>query len=206
VLGVARDATPEQIKAAFRAAARRTHPDKNADKPQGEADAAMAAINKAWEVLGDPERRAAYDKDGTDDAAHAIEEDGRMQITELFDRAATDETIMDVVKHVGNVLRSRIADCEAEVRMAHKLITQLKRARGRVRHKKGGTNLFHAIVDKKIANVEKTIPQNQRLMRVVHASLKILADYECVDDAFEIGRPPALAGDRRTFLPWGRFG
>jgi hypothetical protein len=56
-LGVEPDATPDQIKAAYRARARVLHPDRN-----GEAGAAaMAEANEAFRVLRDPFRRAAYD-------------------------------------------------------------------------------------------------------------------------------------------------
>lgn len=52
VLGVARDAAPEAIRAAYRAAALRVHPDKaqgNADAPLP-ADAAFTSLQQAWEV------------------------------------------------------------------------------------------------------------------------------------------------------------
>jgi curved DNA-binding protein CbpA len=56
-LGVARSASATEIRTAYRALARRTHPDVNGSG----VDASMAAVNEAWRVLGDPFRRAAYD-------------------------------------------------------------------------------------------------------------------------------------------------
>lgn len=61
VLGVARDATPEQIKKAFRRRAREFHPDVSQAK---DAAARMAEINEAHAVLSDAQRRAAYDAVG----------------------------------------------------------------------------------------------------------------------------------------------
>ena len=57
-LGVAKTATADEIKKAFRKKARQYHPDVSQ-----EADAAdrMAEVNEAHAVLGDPEKRAAYD-------------------------------------------------------------------------------------------------------------------------------------------------
>lgn len=201
VLGVARDATHAQVKAAFRTAAGRAHPDRNKDAPPAEAAAAMAAINKAWEVLGDPERRADYDASGVDHDAASIEEDGRMLLMEYFDKAATDEMVRDIVNHIRNVLHGRLAECQAEIASAHKIVTRFNRVRMRVKVKKDGqTNLFHHIVDKKIKNVERTVPQNQRLQRVAQAALKILADYESVEDGAypaEFDSSRALPGVRR---------
>ena len=56
VLGVPATATQIEIRAAYRAAARRLHPDAG-----GSADA-MQRLNTAWHVLQDPARRAAYDR------------------------------------------------------------------------------------------------------------------------------------------------
>ena len=62
ILGVARDASADEIKRAFRKVARESHPDANPDDPQAEARFKEAA--KAYEVLSDPERRARYDRGG----------------------------------------------------------------------------------------------------------------------------------------------
>jgi curved DNA-binding protein len=58
-LGVAPDATADDIKRARRKLARKYHPDISKEP---DADARMKEINEAYEVLGDAEKRAAYDK------------------------------------------------------------------------------------------------------------------------------------------------
>jgi molecular chaperone DnaJ len=59
-LGVERGASQEEIKKKFRQLARDTHPDANPDDP--EAEARFREIAEAYEVLSDPQRRAAYDR------------------------------------------------------------------------------------------------------------------------------------------------
>ena len=61
-LGVARTATAEEIKLAFRKLARVHHPDVAKNKVAGEAK--FKEINEAYEVLGDPEKRKRYDELG----------------------------------------------------------------------------------------------------------------------------------------------
>jgi len=62
VLGVARTATGPEIKQAFRALARRFHPDVAKDKATAEAK--FKEINEANEVLSDPDKRRKYDEWG----------------------------------------------------------------------------------------------------------------------------------------------
>jgi curved DNA-binding protein len=62
-LGVARTASPEEIKQAFRKLARQYHPDVAKNKVVGEMK--FKEINEAYEVLGDPEKKRRYDELGT---------------------------------------------------------------------------------------------------------------------------------------------
>lgn len=60
LLGVKRNAEPDEIKAAWRAKAKTVHPDQNQDDPS--ATSRFAEIGQAYEVLKDPERRKRYDR------------------------------------------------------------------------------------------------------------------------------------------------
>lgn len=60
-LGVARDATAEDIKKSFRKLARKYHPDVSKEP---DAESRMQEVNEAYTVLSDPEKRAAYDQLG----------------------------------------------------------------------------------------------------------------------------------------------
>src|SRR5487761_2203482 len=61
-LGVARDATPDDVKRAYRKLARKYHPDVSKEH---DAEARFKEIGEASEVLRDPEKRAAYDAAGS---------------------------------------------------------------------------------------------------------------------------------------------
>ena len=62
VLQVARNARPDEIRAAFRRRALHCHPDRNRDNP--EAARLFKEINQAYQVLSDPKQRARYDRWG----------------------------------------------------------------------------------------------------------------------------------------------
>lgn len=61
-LGVSRDATPDQIKSAYRKLARQYHPDVNPDNP--EAEAKFKEVSTAYAILSDPDKRAQFDRFG----------------------------------------------------------------------------------------------------------------------------------------------
>jgi molecular chaperone DnaJ len=61
VLGVSRNASPDEIKKAFRRLAREYHPDVNKSP---DAESKFKEINEAYEVLSDEQKRAAYDRYG----------------------------------------------------------------------------------------------------------------------------------------------
>jgi curved DNA-binding protein len=62
-MGLTRDATPEDIKRSYRKLARKYHPDVSKEK---NAEALFKETSEAYEVLSDPEKRAAYDQLGAD--------------------------------------------------------------------------------------------------------------------------------------------
>ena len=62
VLSVSRDASDQELKTAYRKLAMQYHPDRNPDNP--EAEEQFKSCSEAYQVLSDPDKRAAYDRYG----------------------------------------------------------------------------------------------------------------------------------------------
>lgn len=62
LLGVRRDATADELKSAFRRQAAKYHPDRNPDDPGAQEQ--FKEINAAYQILSDPQKRAAFDRYG----------------------------------------------------------------------------------------------------------------------------------------------
>lgn len=82
VLQVSRSADPEIIKAAYKSLVQRYHPDKNPDNPDAEKN--LKIINRAYEVLSDPVKRAGYDA--------ALAEDDEDQLRQMDAATSANES------------------------------------------------------------------------------------------------------------------
>ena len=63
IMGVNRDATQDEIKRAYRRLARKYHPDVS---EESDTEEQFKEVGEAYEVLKDPEKRAAYDQLGAE--------------------------------------------------------------------------------------------------------------------------------------------
>jgi DnaJ-class molecular chaperone len=111
-LGVKRDATPDEIRAAYRKLAKQLHPDVNPDKPKIEER--FKAVSAAYALLSNPEKRARFDR-GEIDASGAEREPGRRFYRDFGDDAGRGkyrtETFgfedLDLEELLGEALRQR---------------------------------------------------------------------------------------------------
>lgn len=63
ILGISKNATPEEIKRAYRAKAKQYHPDVSKEK---DAEARFKEVQEAYEILSDPQKKELYDQYGHD--------------------------------------------------------------------------------------------------------------------------------------------
>lgn len=74
LLGVSKGATEQELKAAYKKKVMQFHPDRFATKPEAErkqAEETFKEINHAYDVLSDADKRANYDRFGSEDGMGA---------------------------------------------------------------------------------------------------------------------------------------
>lgn len=81
VLGTSKDASPKDIKKAYRGLCMKYHPDHNSD---GNATEKMAEINEAYEILSDENKRKEYDNQGKGGVHPFAAHGGGHDINEIF--------------------------------------------------------------------------------------------------------------------------
>ena len=166
-LGVPPDASAEEIKTARRRRASKAHPDK------GGSDEEMQRVNHAYEVLSDPERRAQYDRAGTERALPPIEEEARNLLRALMDSAI--ESDANIVKLVKDQLRQAENNVASILAKEQRTITRCEKRRARVRTRPGVENLAHQVLDAKIHAAKQRIADTERVKQL-NAHLSALID------------------------------
>lgn len=132
-LGVARDATPAQIKKAFRKRVKETHPD------LGGNDEDFRAVNLAGEVLQDPARRKRYDETGTidDPKLEAAEREQRVKaiVTQLVDEALGRDPLYSPLDFIFGRITQTETNLRGQIEAANRRLKLLRRHAKRWRKK-----------------------------------------------------------------------
>lgn len=169
-LGVAPDASLDDIKRAYRRAARHAHPDRGGNHER------MQALNQAKEVLTDPARRARYDA-GEDGQATTEEEGARELIRKLF-AEAVDINKDDPVEGVREALQAGRAGAAMKTSIARQSIRRLEAQRDRVKPKTE-RNVYLDVIESRIAGERALIAAMEATERTAKLALEILAaEYE----------------------------
>jgi DnaJ-domain-containing protein 1 len=130
ILGVLPSAEDIVITAAYRVLAQRYHPDRWTGL-QAEAHERMAAINRAYETLKDPVRRAGYDAQRVKKAQASFEQQQDQGREEVFSQAINDLearwAIATAVFPDLNTLRARLAKLSSALAFSYVIVALEKK-------------------------------------------------------------------------------
>lgn len=167
-LGVKENATPDEIKRAYRAKAKATHPD------AGGAQADFEPVVKAYETLSDPERRMLYDTTGQDKRP-PIEIEVQNILMEGFGRALAAEEDVEIIAFVRNGITTMLDALPVEQKNLEARKKKLTAKRKKIKSK--GVNLVHMLIDGELKNIEAHLTVLKHRKEVGKACLKTLKSY-----------------------------
>ena len=200
-LGLPRDADVGAIKAAYRRAARKHHPDAGGDPSE------FAKVQQAYDTLMDPEKRSRYDATGQvdDQAADHAESRAREKFAnDLLEAVQNNDSflfhrdLLASLRATGTSERAKvkkaIATLEGKKALAAKLAARIK--------PKGPTtpNIPQLILDSVCRDIDKTIAQANSHVAVLDAYLAILDAYEFEKDADPLASQEARYNDDIRYL------
>jgi curved DNA-binding protein CbpA len=200
VLGLSRDATQEDIKAAFRRRSMASHPDHNPGNERAAVE--FDRVKRAYEVLKDPEARARYDRTGEVEERQAATGDeaswgiiAGMLAQVLGADEVADPCEVDLVL----LLRTAIRD---EIAGKQKVLAKLKRAEKRAtrmagrfsRQAKAGeeqpTNMLEGILANQQAALAVSVKRAEQALAHRKRAVDLLEGY-----AFRADSPPMADWD-----------
>lgn len=191
-LGVAPDATPDEIKAAARRRSKDTHPDRGGDAE------AFQRVRQAVMVLSDPARREKYDRTGSTEpeSENAFESEAMGLVGGLLQNAvmpppnapALDLDRYDIAAVMRQSLRDLIAQADRDIATVKKQIERAGKARARWVKKNKAKNAAPGdpILDM-LGQMERerreVLEKAEYQRRVLLRAQEILADYSYRTDA-----------------------
>ena len=177
ILGVAKDATPDQIREAFKKLARQHHPD------MGGNEADFKDVQKAYEVLSDPQKKAQYDLTGDFSKKPDVLSQAKAMIGNIFMRVIESEVRGDLVAHVRVSINQNITSATADQKKLRKKIRKLTKYKGRVakKNKTNGdsqdTNMYDSVLSSALNNLNHTDQTITEALKTFHKAVEILNDY-----------------------------
>lgn len=158
VLGVASTSTSEQLHRAYRSLSKRWHP----DAPTGDA-AKFIEVARAYRILSNPEMREHYDTHGSiDERLFGEAEDiFRQALVEGFAevvRGAGDRIDeIDIIGTLRQSVQRNIDQVEQQLVAGRVQVDKLAKLRDRIDRGDGATNLFAAVLNKQITEIETAL-------------------------------------------------
>lgn len=177
-LGVSPDATPDQIKKAYRKRALECHPDRG-----GGDEAAFKALEAAYGVLSDSEKRACYDRGDSPDDIERFAAEVQEALLHTFRSVLKSNysgDLIDGAVRINNevIFQSNMIVAANEQSKRH----WMKRLK-RIVKKTDGANIAKLVIEAELHSIEAEIVKANRGIAIANSVLQLLADYQDVGEA-----------------------
>lgn len=173
ILGVPKDADEATLKQARRKLAKIHHPDR-----EGGDEVTMRAINEAYEVLIDAERRKVYDETGESEALVSDDLKARQEAATIVMRVLEENPLStNPLEHAREVVRSAMQEAEKRRRAAQRRVDALGKQLNRFKLQKGENLIQAAIIDQR-NDLQREIREHTQNRAAMDQTLAALDAYE----------------------------
>lgn len=180
ILGVDKGASPDEIKTAYRKKAQETHPDKGGDADQ------FKAVQQAYEILSNPDKRALYDKNGRVKTEAEMEEDAYKNLVGCWMKALSefdsndqvDIETFDIVAGIRKHIDTTMKELKGKVKDMLKNIKKREKFLKRFKYKGKKENTVQKVVKKQIEDLENSIKEAEEVMEIGKIMRRLLPDFE----------------------------
>lgn len=178
-LGVKPDATPDQIKKAFRKKARQLHPDHNPNDPKKEQEFKEVAI--AYDILSDPTRRQWYNETGDENSADTTKQEAMNLFLEIVITNIMKKNksifISDFFKEIREAFKVSAKDYVKHIKAIKQTVKHLEKVLERVIHKDGENSFIHVAINNEMHKALADANKLKQKIRVVNKAYKIAKEY-----------------------------
>lgn len=171
VLGVAKDATKQAIKTAYRSLAQKAHPDREG----GDAEK-FHEIQLAYDVLSDDGKRERYDATGETKSKASTLTEAEQLVMQHFAQSIASGEEGDILESLRDFLYTGKDTVEAAIAVANRELEELQKQQGRVTSKTE-ENLFSMILDQKIDRKQQDIEALSVQLDVIEQAENLADDY-----------------------------
>jgi curved DNA-binding protein CbpA len=180
VLGVGPDADDDEIRKAYRAKAKKAHPDGG-----GDADK-FGELTVAYGCLSDPRSRAYYDAKGeipkpemgsSMSQALTIATDMINTVFRTIEQRNMDIEQFDILGDALKLLAEHIANNQAENHRRDKGAEKLERLAKKFKAKRGKVNRISPILMAQAADLRRAIDQTERMLETMGMARDLLEDH-----------------------------
>ena len=176
-LGVDPTASQDEIKKAYRRLAQAHHPDKNNKQ---EAVEEMQNIQRAYDILGDPERRKNYDETGSTEPGPTPETMAKDGLARLFVDMANNEDAdtCDFKKAARDKINALIRGVEGNIQNSRRVLINTDKARERLKRKTDGDPFLVHVLEGHARQTTEKIAVLEQNIGITKLMLKMLDEYE----------------------------
>lgn len=187
-LGLERDASPDNIRAAYRQQRGALHPDREG----GDAEA-MAALNAAYTVLADPVTRAAYDS-----TLPNVERDALQCFQEYLSQHIDGDA--DPIKAACQGMTGQVAELLDKRQREQQTVARVVRNLSRLKFKGSGENIAARLMQARIDGANRSIEDIDQAEKILKRALEMLDLY-----GYDTPTPVTYAAAGLPFYGMGRW-